>query len=109
MATAARTAIPPTIVPLTPERWPDLGCLFGPNGAYSNCWCMWWRLTNAEYNACTPQERHACFQAVAMTAKNTPPGLLAYRDGVPVGWCAIAPRPNFPRLDRSRDWHPLDE
>jgi len=28
---------------------------------------------------------------------------------VPVGWCAIAPRSNFPRLNRSRDWHPLDD
>lgn len=30
------------------------------------------------------------------------PGLLAYRDGEPVGWCALAPREAYPRLERSR-------
>jgi GNAT superfamily N-acetyltransferase len=107
MATTT-TATPLEIVPLTPERWDDLEQLFGPNGAYSNCWCMWWRLPNAQYNACTPTERHERFRAVATLAGH-PPGLLAYREGVPVGWCAIAPRADFPRLNRSRNWHPLDD
>lgn len=31
-----------------------------------------------------------------------PPGLLAYDDGEPIGWCAVAPREEFTRLDRSR-------
>jgi len=101
-------ATPPEIVPLTPDLWDDLERLFGANGAYNNCWCMWWRLSNAAYNACTPAEHHERFRAVVLTAEH-PPGLLAYRDGVPVGWCAIAPRSNFPRLNRSRDWHPLDD
>ena len=30
-----------------------------------------------------------------------PPGVLAYRDGEPVGWCAVAPRPTYTRLPRS--------
>lgn len=45
----------------------------------------------------------------SVTATNRPPGLLTYRDGVPVGWCAIAPRADFPRRNRSRTWRPLDE
>ena len=34
--------------PLTPETWGDLETLFGPRGAYSGCWCMWWRREKGE-------------------------------------------------------------
>jgi hypothetical protein len=30
------------------------------------------------------------------------PGLLAYAAGQPIGWCAVAPREAYPRLERSR-------
>ena len=36
--------------PVTKERWGDFEKLFGPNGAYSGCWCMWWRETRSEYD-----------------------------------------------------------
>lgn len=36
--------------PVTPERWDDLVRLFGANGAYANCWCMWWRVTAAAFD-----------------------------------------------------------
>lgn len=29
------------IEPVTADRWDDLEPLFGPNGAYSDCWCAW--------------------------------------------------------------------
>src|SRR6185436_5677335 len=29
--------------PLTAGRWSDLERVFGPNGANSGCWCMWFR------------------------------------------------------------------
>jgi GNAT superfamily N-acetyltransferase len=35
-------------------------------------------------------------------ASGTPVGLLAYADGEPVGWCSVAPRETFPKLQRSR-------
>ncbi|MEK7315227.1 MAG: GNAT family N-acetyltransferase, partial [Candidatus Eisenbacteria bacterium] len=37
------------------------------------------------------------------------PGLLAYADGEPVGWCAVAPREAYPALDRSRVLAPVDD
>ncbi len=39
------------VLPLTDERWPDLEALFGPNGAYSNCWCAWQRVRGREFSA----------------------------------------------------------
>jgi GNAT superfamily N-acetyltransferase len=38
----------------------------------------------------------------ALVAGGEVPGLLAYMAGEPVGWCAVAPRQQFPRLERSR-------
>ena len=36
--------------PLTADRWEDLVELFGPSGAFSNCWCTWWRQTGGEFD-----------------------------------------------------------
>jgi len=30
------------------------------------------------------------------------PGILAYAEGQPIGWCAVALRETFPRLERSK-------
>jgi GNAT superfamily N-acetyltransferase len=38
-----------------------------------------------------------------------PPGVLAYVDGEPVGWCAVAPRDEFKRLDRSNATRRVDD
>ena len=95
------------IHPLTPDRWDDLERLFGRQGAYSGCWCMWWRLAGKDYGNSTSQERKEQFRGIVATGRV--PGLLAYRDGVPVGWCAVSPRDEFPRFGRSRYWKPIDD
>ena len=48
-----------TFHPVTPDRWPDLERLFGPHGANSGCWCLWWRLSRAEFDRSTADERKA--------------------------------------------------
>ncbi len=37
------------------------------------------------------------------------PGILAYVDGQPVGWCAVAPRAAYSALARSRILKPVDD
>jgi len=37
------------------------------------------------------------------------PGILAYSNREPIGWCAIEPRENYPRLARSRVLKPVDD
>jgi GNAT superfamily N-acetyltransferase len=37
------------------------------------------------------------------------PGVLAYAGREPVGWCAIAPRAQYPGLGRSRILKPVDD
>jgi GNAT superfamily N-acetyltransferase len=85
--------------PVDADRWPDLAKLFGPQGAYSGCWCMFWRLPNAEMNSSTPDERR---DALEVAARSGPVGLLAYAGGEPAGWCAVAPRSEFRRLPRTK-------
>lgn len=87
--------------PVTAERWDDLVALFGPSGAYSGCWCMWWRVTSAAFTANGNAGNRAAMEA--LVAGGTVPGLLAYDDGRPVGWVSVGPVTDFGRLRRSPD------
>ena len=94
------------IHPATARRWPDLEKLFGPNGAYSNCWCMWWRLRHRDFRVLQPAERKA--ELRGWVRSGAEPGLIAYRKGMPVGWCAVAPRSEYAGLAASRSLKPVD-
>ena len=93
--------------PLTAERWDDLERLFGANGACGGCWCMWWRLTRAEFQAKKGGANRRAFRK--LVASGTVPGILAYQNGEPVGWCAVEPRQTYPRLATSRNLKPVDD
>lgn len=45
----------------------------------------------------------------ALVEAGTPPGLIGYRGGVPVGWISIAPREEFAKLSRSPVMKPVDD
>jgi GNAT superfamily N-acetyltransferase len=92
---------------LTPGRWVDFVRLFGKNGACAGCWCMWWRLPHAQWYA---QRGAGNKRAIHRIVKaGPPPGLLASVDGQPAGWCALAPRADYPRLARSRTLRAVDD
>lgn len=67
---------------------------------------MWWRMTRRDWNAASREEKRDRFHAIVDTGP--PPGVLAYADGVAVGWCAIGPRETLPQMNRSRVAAPLD-
>lgn len=96
-----------TFEPLLPDRWQDLVDLFGPRGACGGCWCMWWRLEKAEFEAKKGEGNKRKFKALVDSRKV--PGLLAYCGATPVGWCAIAPREDYSRLQRSRSLKSIDD
>jgi len=99
------------VVPVTPERWPDLVELFeqrGPRGGHRNtpaygCWCMWWRDRSLAHGE--PKKR----AMAKLVRSGCEPGLLAYDGGRPVGWVAVAPREEFAVLLRSPQYRPRDE
>jgi GNAT superfamily N-acetyltransferase len=96
-----------TFQPLTARRWSDLEQLFGPRGAVGGCWCMWWRRTRSEFEACKGEANRSAFQAIV--AAGDEPGILAYVDSEPIGWCAVAPREEYAGLQRSRTLKPVDD
>ncbi|MFB4270098.1 hypothetical protein [Nonomuraea sp. GTA35] len=88
--------------------WDDVRMVFGPQGAYSGCWCMWFRLTGPEFRATPPDGRRERLQRLVDGAERAP-GVLAYLSGTPVGWCAVAPREEHARLLRSRVARPASQ
>lgn len=95
------------IHPLTPDRWEDFEALFGKNGACGGCWCMLWRLPRKEFDAAKGDGNREMMKA--LVASGAEPGLLAYFGKEAVGWCATAPRADYPALERSRILKPVDE
>src|SRR5262245_29680458 len=94
-ATRARAL---TIRPLTPDLWPALVDLFGPQGAVNGCWCMWPRI-GAAYRKRPRARNQTDFQAIV--SRGPPPGLIAFDGERAVGWCQLTPRDAVPWLDRT--------
>jgi GNAT superfamily N-acetyltransferase len=95
------------IVPATAARWKDLEGLFGARGACGGCWCMAWRKTKKEFDRDKGEANRKSLQALVKGGRE--PGLLAYADGEAVGWVAVAPREEYPRLGGSRVLAPVDD
>lgn len=94
------------IVPLTAERWDDFTALFGERGACGGCWCMTPRVTRAVYERNRGAGNKRAMKRLVDAGAQ--PGLLAYRGSEAVGWIALGPRSEYPRLERSRVAKPVD-
>lgn len=88
-----------TFKPLTPRYWKDFEKLFGARGACGGCWCMFWRLKRSDFEKQKGEGNRCAIKSIVDGGEA--PGLLAYLDRQPVGWCAVAPRICYPGLDRS--------
>jgi GNAT superfamily N-acetyltransferase len=93
--------------PVTASRWRDLETLFGERGACGGCWCMYWRLTSAQFKELKGAGNRQAMQQLIQSGVE--PGLLAYAAGQPVAWCAVAPREHYVRLASSRILQPVDD
>jgi GNAT superfamily N-acetyltransferase len=93
--------------PVTPERRADLARFSEAHGKFRYCSCMRWRMTSAEFKRSTTGSRVATLDNLA--AADAPVGVLAYLDGDPVGWVAVAPRVALGALERYRDLARIDD
>ena len=93
--------------PVTAERWKDFEKLFGDKGACAGCWCMYWRLKQSVLDAQKGNGNKRAIKKIIGSGKI--PGILAYSESEPIGWCSVAPREDFSRLDNSRILKPVDE
>lgn len=85
--------------PVGADDFGAIEALFGPRGACSGCWCMWPRLTGREFDARSGAGTHDLLRD--LVADGREPGLVAFHDDEPVGWVAVAPRPEYGRVLRS--------
>lgn len=89
------------------DNFADLEDLFGPNGAWSGCWCVWNRQTNAEFQDQNYESNRQSLRANLEGGHEF--GILAYEGDTAVGWAALGPRLEYTRLDRSPVTKPVDE
>lgn len=101
------------IRPLTPGRWQDLEDLFNARGCSvaRRCWCMYYRRSGSRGPGSSWQmdSRTNRAQLRKLVDSGRPPGLIAYRGRVPVGWLSLGPREDFARLERSPVMKAVDE
>ncbi len=93
--------------PLTPARFDDFADVINPNRRATHCWCLSHRLRAADIEELGDGSREAAMRKLA--ARRTRPGVITYRDDIPVGWCHISPRSDIPRLVKSELITPVDE
>ena len=67
---------------------------------------MYFRLPRAQWVAQKGEANKLALRDLVVAGEST--GLLAYADGEPAGWCALAPREHYPRLASSRTHKPID-
>ena len=94
------------VVPATGDRFSDIADVLAPSGK-GVCWCMYYRMSSSEYGRVSarelPQAARRRRDLLRARAGEPPaPGMLAYLDERPVGWCGLGPRIEFARLQRSR-------
>lgn len=88
------------------SNFADLEDLFGPNGAWSGCWCMWNRQTSAEFQERNYEPNRRALRSNLESGDEC--GVLAYDGSTAVGWAALAPREQYGRLGRSPVTGPVD-
>lgn len=92
---------------MTPDRFDDFADVTNPNRRADACWCLSHRLGAREIQELGGGDREQAMRRLCERAD--PPGVVAYLDGEPVGWCNIGPRADIPRLVHSRVIRPVDD
>jgi ribosomal protein S18 acetylase RimI-like enzyme len=102
-----------TVLPVTPERWPDLEALFNAKGCSvaRGCWCMFYRRSGSRgpLPPGVTDARANRAELKALVDADKSPGLIGYRGKVPVGWVSLGPRDEYAKLKRSRVMKAVDD
>jgi GNAT superfamily N-acetyltransferase len=96
------------IEPATPQRADDIAAVMSDCGDASHCWCAFWSRPRADFDRDWGDGNRRWFMR-RLQSGEPGPGVLAYVDDEPAGWCAVAPRSEQLRLARSRNLAPVDE
>jgi len=96
------------VEPVTKRNWNKFVELFGENGACGNCWCMYYRLSKADFiEGKTEDGNKNAMKELVWESK--PVGLIGLVEGQAIAWCAFAPREDFIKLNKSRVHKRIDD
>jgi GNAT superfamily N-acetyltransferase len=97
-----------TFEPVTKDNWDKFVALFGNRGACAYCWCMYYRLKQAEFKAGKVNDINKNrMKEVVWSEKSV--GILALYKGQAIAWCAFAPREDYLKLENSRVHKRIDD
>jgi GNAT superfamily N-acetyltransferase len=97
-----------TFQPLSRKNWTKFVELFGERGACGSCWCMFYRLVKSQFDMgkIGGGNKNGMKKLVW---ENKPTGILALHHGKAIAWCALAPREDFVKLEKSRVHKRIDD
>jgi len=90
---------------LTIDLWPAFEDLFGKHGACNGCWCMYWRIGSGYHKRSREFNKHE-FQSIVKNGP--PPGLVAFKNNVAVGWCQLTTKKSLPWLEKNYNYDDID-
>lgn len=93
------------VLPADPSHWEAVVAVMGERGGAASCWCQYFRLRGRQWSGSTRESNRDALREQVCHG-STPPGLIALLDGEPVGWCAVAPKRDYPRVVASRTTGP---
>lgn len=85
--------------PATADRWPHVERVMQTPGDPETCWCMIFRVPREDWDDRPVDRNRDDMRRLVEGGRR--PGLVAYDDGEPVGWCAVAPLVDFVRVTAS--------
>ncbi|HVF73636.1 MAG TPA: GNAT family N-acetyltransferase [Acidimicrobiales bacterium] len=95
-----------TIVAANEASWDDVAAVVQPARCHGgHCFCQRFKVGVRDWGSVSDEERAWLLREqtdCGNAGSATTSGLLAYRDGEPVGWCNVEPRSAFPGLRGSR-------
>jgi GNAT superfamily N-acetyltransferase len=91
----------PRVRAATADRWEDVAAVMKGRGDPARCWCQFFRLRGQDWRSASPAANRTRLRRQVQDADHAP-GVLAYIDEQPVGWCAVAPRACYPRVVASK-------
>ncbi len=96
-----------SLEPMTVDRCADALKVFGAGPDQPHCTCQYWRLSSGDYSRTSQVERIASL--TRQVGEEPAPGMLAYVEGEPAGWCGFGVRQLMERLVRSRTIPRIDD
>jgi len=93
--------------PLSTTNWEKFVELFGERGACGGCWCTYWKFSAKQFRESSGS---LAYEFQKMTVESgIVPGLLAMEGEQAVGWIAVEPKSQYPRMEKALSTKSADE